>query len=138
MNKHLKEFLHRGLIFSGFGPIVVAIVFIILDLTGVPVSLTGTQVFMAVISTYIIAFVHAGSSVFHQIENWPVSKALICQLSMLYAVYTLAYIINSWIPFEPVVLIIYTAAFIVGYLLICLIVYLSIRATSKRLNSGIK
>ena len=30
MNKYLKEFFHRGLIFGGFGPIILGIVFAIL------------------------------------------------------------------------------------------------------------
>ena len=33
MNKYLKEFLHRGLIFGGFGPLVAGIVFLIIGLT---------------------------------------------------------------------------------------------------------
>ena len=33
MNKYLKIFLHRGLIFGGFGPIVVGIVYFILGQT---------------------------------------------------------------------------------------------------------
>ena len=124
--------------FSGFGPVIAGIVFIILDITGVEPSLTGTQVFMAIVSTYIIAFAHAGSSVFHQIDSWPVTKSLICQLSMLYAAYTIAYILNSWIPFNLIVLLVYTAIFVVTYLIIYLVVFLSVRAASMRLNSAIK
>ena len=33
MNKYLKEFLLRGLMFSGFGPIICGIVFLILNYT---------------------------------------------------------------------------------------------------------
>ena len=50
MNKNLKSFMHRGLIFAGFGPVVAGIVFLILDLSGVEVVLSGTNIFSAIIS----------------------------------------------------------------------------------------
>ena len=100
MNKYAKEFFHRGLMFGGFGPIVAAIIFLILSYTIKDFSISAYQVFMSVISTYVIAFVQAGSSIFNQIEHWSVMKGLLCQLGSLYIVYVLAYIINSWIPFK--------------------------------------
>lgn len=134
MNKYAKEFFHRGLMFGGFGPIVAAIVFFILSHTVKDFSISAYQVFMAVISTYVIAFVHAGSSIFNQIEHWSVMKGLLCQLGSLYIVYVLAYIINSWIPFEITVILVFTAIFVLVYLLIWLIVCLCIKATSKKLS----
>lgn len=134
MNKYVKEFFHRGLMFGGFGPIVVAIIFLILSHTINDFSINAYQVFMAVISTYVIAFVQAGSSIFNQIEHWSVMKGLLCQLGSLYIVYVLAYIINSWIPFELTVILIFTAIFVLTYLIIWLIVCLCIKATSKKLS----
>ena len=138
MNRYLKDFLHRGLVFAGFGPIVAGIVFLILELSGVDVALSGTNAFLAIISTYLIAFVHAGSSLFHEIESFSPAKAMICQLSLIYAAYTGAYLINSWIPFNFTVLIIYTALFIVGYFAICLTVYLLTKLKSRDLNREIE
>lgn len=137
MNKYVKEFFHRGLMFGGFGPIVSAIVFLILSYTIKDFSITANQVFMAVVSTYIAAFVQAGSSIFHQIEHWSTMKGLFCQLGSLYLVYVLAYIINSWIPFEIAVILIFTAIFVVAYLVIWLIVFLCVKATSKKLSEKI-
>lgn len=134
MNKYVKEFFHRGLMFGGFGPIVTAIVLLILSHKIKDFSISGNQVFMAVVSTYIVAFVHAGSSIFHQIEHWSTMKGLFCQLGSLYLVYVLTYIINSWIPFEIAVILIFTAIFVLTYLVIWLIVYLCVKATSKKLS----
>lgn len=134
MNKYVKEFFHRGLMFGGFGPIVTAIVLLILSHKINDFSISGNQVFMAVVSTYIVAFVHAGSSIFHQIEHWSTMKGLFCQLGSLYLVYVLTYIINSWIPFEIAVILIFTAIFVFTYLVIWLIVYLCVKATSKKLS----
>ncbi len=137
MNKYFKEFFHRGLMFGGFGPIVAGIVFFILGLTLENFSLGGTDVFLAVVSTYILAFIHAGVSVFNQIDHWPITKSLLFHFLSLYIAYTLCYLLNSWIPFEPMVILIFTAIFVVTYLIIWFIVYFAVRGTEKRLNKKI-
>lgn len=138
MNRYIKEFLHRGLLFGGFGPIVIGIVYYILEQSVPDFSLSGPQVCLAIVSTYVLAFLQAGASVFHQIEAWAIPKALLCHFSVLYAAYVLCYLVNAWIPFEPLVLLIFTATFVIGYLLICVIVYLSTRIISRRLNEKLR
>lgn len=138
MNKYLKEFLHRGLMFGGFGPIVCGIVFLILSKTLDDFSLGGTEVFLAIISTYVIAFVQAGVSVFNQIEEWSVMKSLFFHFTSLYIVYTLCYILNSWIPFEWGVIAIFTAIFIVVYFIVWTVVYFFVKAASKKMNAKLK
>lgn len=134
MNKYVKEFLHRGLMFGGFGPIIAGIVYLILSYTLNDFSLSGGAVFLGIVSTYILAFVHAGSSVFQQIEHWSIMKSLLCQLGALYVSYAGCYIINSWIPFEPAVLAIFTGIFVAGYLTIWGIVYLCVKGSAKKLS----
>lgn len=133
MNIYTKQFLQRGLAFGGFGPMVASIVLALIP----GVTLTGGQILLAVVSTYALAFVQAGASVFNQIEHWPLPKTLLCHFSLLYVTYSLCYLLNSWIPFEPMVLIIFTAIFVVSYFLIWGIVYLCVRAASRRLNDKI-
>ena len=133
MNKYAKEFLRRGLLFGGFGPLIAAVV-----LACVPAEeLTGTQVLLAVVSTYLLAFIQAGASLFHQIEHWPVAKSLFCHFGSLYLAYSLCYLINSWIPFEPLVLAIFTGIFVVVYFLVWGIVYLCLRAAGRKMNRRI-
>ena len=48
MNKYVKEFFHRGLMFAGFGPIVLGIIFAILQYTIDGFSLSGMQVLIMV------------------------------------------------------------------------------------------
>lgn len=134
MNKYVKEFLHRGLIFGGFGPVVVGIVFAILQYTVEGFSLGGTQVLLAIISTYLLAFVQAGVTVFNQIEHWSTVKSLLCHFGSLYAAYSVCYVANSWIPFDPMVLVIFTAIFVVMFFAIWTVVYLSVRAASRKFN----
>ena len=130
----VRNFFFRGLLFGGSGPIIAGIIYLILHFALEDLTLTGLQVFTAIVSTYLLAFVHAGASVFNQIESWSIAKSLFCHFSMLYVAYVLCYVINSWIPFEPIVLGIFTAIFVVGYAVIWFAVYLSIKSAAKRLN----
>ncbi len=133
MNKYIKDYLLRGLIFSGFGPIIYGIVCLIIESMG-NYNITGIQVFLGIITTYIIAFVHAGSSIFPQIEHISKVKALFLQLISLYLAYTIGYLLNGWIPFNIIVFIIYSSCFIGGFLLIWLIIYLTTKRQAKLLN----
>ena len=137
MNKYVKDYLLRGMLFGGFGPIILGIVYAILEATLPGISLSGREVLLAIISTYAIAFVQAGASVFNQIEEWPLMKSLGFHFLSIYLVYSLAYIINSWIPFDWSVIGIFTAIFVVVYLVIWLIVYVSVRSATKRLNDRV-
>ncbi len=138
MNKHLKLFLHRGLIFGGFGPIILAIVYFIISKTVKDFTLTGSEILLGIISVYLLAFVQAGVTVFNQIEEWPITKSLLFHFGSLYAVYVLCYIINSWIPFNLNFLIVFSLIFVLIYLVIWAIVVLSIKAFSKKANNKLK
>ena len=95
--------------FGGFGPIVLGIIFYILSCTLEGFAPTGSDVLMGVVSTYLLAIVQAGASVFNQLEHWPLPKALLCHFGVLYLAYSICYIANRWIPFDPLVLVIFTA-----------------------------
>lgn len=134
---YVKEFMLRGLTFSGLGPIVLGIVYAILQRTLPEFSLTGGQVCLAIVSTYLLAFVQAGASVFNQIEHWSLPKALAAHFSSLYAAYVLCYVVNTWIPFKAEILLIFTGIFVAAYLVIWLTVFFTVKAVSKRLNANL-
>ena len=134
MNKYVKSFLHRGLLFAGFGPIVAGIVYFFISLSPEPLSLTGGQMLLAIISTYLLAFVHAGASVFNQIDEWPLTKSVFWHFASLYLAYVTCYLVNTWIPFEWIAFAIFTGVFVGVYLVVWLVVFVSIKLTEKRLN----
>ena len=138
MNKYVKEFLHRGLMFSGFGPVIFGIIVFIVSKTTDNLVLNAGEVLVGIVSTYLLAFVHAGVSVFNQIEHWGIGKSLLCHLSTLYVAYSICYVINTWIPFEPKMLLLFTAIFMVIYFVVWGIVYVSVKATSKNFNAKLK
>lgn len=136
MKKYVKEFLKRGLIFAGFGPIVIGIVYWILSVC-INVTFSGYEIFMGIISTYLIAFIQAGASVFNQIESWSVTKSIAFHLASIYIAYLGFYLLNSWIPFEWTVVLIFTASFLLIYFVIWFTVYFISRKFTKELNNKI-
>ena len=138
MNRYLKDFLHRGLIFGGFGPIIAGIVYAVLDASLPHVAVSGTDLLIIMVSTYLLAFVHAGASIFNQIEHWPIAKSLLCHFGTLYVAYLLCYVVNRWIAFDPMVVLIFSAIFVVGYFVVWLTVYTVVKMTEKKLNAKIK
>ena len=137
MNKYVKEFFLRGLMFGGFGPIILAIIYFIVSKIHPETVLNGTEILLGVISVYLLAFIHAGASVFNQIEEWGLNKSIACHFGTLYVAYSLCYLINTWIPFDIKIFGIFTAIFIAIYFVVWIIVYLSVRNCSKKLNTRI-
>ena len=138
MNRNeIKEFIKRGLMFSGLGPIVVGLVLYFVSLSNDDFYLEGWQILLAIISGYLLAFIQAGTSVFHQIERWAPLKRLGLQLLCLYFIYSGTYLINDWLEFNYLIIIIFTVIFILGYLLICLIVLLVNKILCKRFNKSL-
>ncbi len=137
MNHYVKQFLHRGLLFGGFGPIVVSIIYVIVETVETSFSLNGKQILLAVLSSYILAFVQAGSTVFEQIEHWSVPKSVFFHCISLYIVYVGTYLVNSWIPFDPSVIAIFTVIFTVIFFTVWLIVYCAVRSTQKKMNAAV-
>ena len=138
MNQYVKAFLHRGLIFGGFGPIILGIIYAILDKTLADFALSGGQLLLGILSVYILAFVQAGVSVFNQIDHWSVPKSLLWHFGVLFVTYLGCYLLNDWIPFHRNVVLIFSGIFVAGYLVIWLTVYISTKLVSKKLNAKLQ
>ena len=138
MNRYLKSFLQRGLIFGGFGPIISGVVYLVLDRFVPHVAVSGTDLFVIILSTYLLAFIHAGASIFNQIDHWPIAKSLLCHFGSLYAAYLLCYMINRWIAFKLSIVLIFTAIFVAGYAVVWLTVFIVAKITEIKLNDKIK
>lgn len=137
MKKYLNEFLKRGLIFGGFGPIVIGIVYWIISLS-TKLVLTGGEVLVAIVSGYLLAFIQAGATVFNQIEDWSIAKSLFCHFGLLYLAYLTCYLVNTWIPFNWTVVLIFTIVFVVTFFIIWFVIYFVTKITTNKLNSKLK
>ncbi len=137
MKKYVKEFFVRGLIFGGFGPIIFAIIYYFISVFNKDVLFAGKEILLGVVSVYLLAFVHAGASVFNQIEEWGLNKSIGVHFATLYVAYSFCYLINSWIPFDLKVFGIFTGIFVAIYAIVWLIVSFCVRKTSRKLNESL-
>ena len=86
MKKIFLEFCRRGMIASGFGPIVLAIVYLVLDYHSGIELLTVNQVCIGIFSLSALAFIAGGMNVVYQIERLPLMYAIFLHGIALYVV----------------------------------------------------
>lgn len=128
------EFVKRGMMFGGFGPVIIAIIYLI---AAQGHEFNALDYFTATVSGYVLAFFVAGCSVFYQIESWGLSKASLLHILCLYIAYLGCYLLNGWIEASWTVIGIFTGVFLLGYLIIWAAVLISVKATARRLNDKI-
>lgn len=134
MKKYVFEFLKRGALFGGLGPIIAGFVYMIIGFAGTELKLEGYQIFVAILTSYFLAFVQAGASVFEQIEEFSCFKSLLIHMLVVYFAYLFTYLVNSWIEFRWEVILIFSAIVIVGFLLVWLLTYFLTRRLKNQLN----
>lgn len=138
MKRALKKFALRGLVFMGFGPLIYAIVMLILYLCGTDTTSTGLEIFKGVISTSLLAFLVSGVSIVWQEEKLGIGFAVLIHGTTLYVSYLAMYLINNWIPRNGASIAIFSGIFVGTYLLIWLIIYLIEKNRAKALTKEIK
>ena len=134
MKKIIKEFFRRGLIACGFGPIVLAIVYLILQNNGAIETLTVNQVCIGIFSITALAFIAGSMNTLYQIERLPLMVAILIHGVVLYFTYLGTFLINDWLKLGLIPFLIFTGAFVVGYLVIWVIIYSIISKRAATLN----
>lgn len=134
MKKIIKEFFRRGLIACGFGPIVLAIIYLILQKNGVLETLTVNQVSIGILSITALAFIAGSMNTLYQIERLPLMVAILIHGVVLYFTYLSTYLFNDWLKLGLIPFLIFTGAFVVGYLVIWVIIYSIISKRAKKIN----
>ena len=138
MKKFVLEFLRRGLIASGIGPIVLAIVYLILQQTAAVETLSVNQVCIGIFSITALAFIAGGMNAIYQIERLPLMLAILIHGGGLYVGYLGTYLLNDWLDFGILPMIVFTAIFVVGYIIIWVIIYFIIKSNAAKLNKMLK
>ena len=138
MKKFIVDFLRRGVVACGFGPIVLAIVYLFLKAFGVVEVLTVEQVCIGIFSLTALAFVAGGINAIYQIERLPLMPAILLHGIVLYVTYLATYLLNDWLDGGPLPIIIFTAIFVVGYIVIWIIIYSIIKKNTAKLNESLK
>ena len=87
MKKIVLDFLRRGFAACGFGPIVLAVLYLILQQSAALEMLTVNQVCIGIFSLTALAFVAGGMNAVYQIEQLPLMVAILIHGSVLYISY---------------------------------------------------
>ena len=134
MKKSALEFIRRGCVACGFGPIVLAVIYLILQRQAGLQTLTVGEVCRGIFSLSGLAFVAGGMNVVYQMERLPLMAAILIHGCVLYAGYLAAYLVNSWLEQGSMPILIFTLIFVLGYLLIWAVIYSVTRRNTERLN----
>ena len=138
MKKFVLEFLRRGFIATGLGPIVLAIVYLILKQSAAIDTLTVNQVCIGIFSLSALAFIAGGMNAIYQVERMPLMTAILIHGGTLYIGYLGTYLLNDWLDYGVIPIIVFTAIFVVGYIVIWAIIYSIIRRNTAKLNEMLK
>ena len=138
MKKFVLEFVRRGFIATGLGPIVLAIVYLILKQSAAIDTLTVNQVCIGIFSLSALAFIAGGMNAIYQVERMPLMTAILIHGSVLYIGYLGTYLLNNWLDFGIIPIIVFTAIFVVGYIVIWAIIYSIIKRDTAKLNEMLK
>ena len=134
MKKFISEFLLRGLVACGFGPIFLAILYLILQQSGVVYTLTVNQACIGIFSIAALAFITGGMNAIYQIERIPLMIAILIHGIVLYIAYLCTYLLNSWLELGAIPVLIFTAIFIAGYIMIWAVIYSITKKNTSKLN----
>ena len=134
MKNTVSRFFLRGLVAGGFGPMAFALLYMILNRVAAVEELSVNQLCVGIFSLYLLAFIAGGMNVIYCIERLPLAFAILIHGGVLYVCYLVTYLINDWINFGALPIMIFTVAFAVGYLAIWAVIYLVSRRNTERVN----
>lgn len=119
------------------GPVVLAIVYAILGMTGAVTSLSPSEVATGILTVTLMAFIAAGITAVYTVESLPLPIAIIIHAAVLYLDYLIMYLLNDWIPRNASAIGIFSAIFFGGFAVVWGIIYLCIRKNTAAIyNQG--
>lgn len=138
MKKYVLEFFRRGLIACGFGPLILAILYLVLQQQTNLETLTVNQVCLGIFSISALAFLAGGMNVIYQIEQIPLMVAIFLHGIVLYFGYLATYLVNDWLEQGLTPILIFSVIFVLGYLVIWMVIYFITRRNTEKLNQMLK
>ena len=138
MKRTMKEFCRRGIVACGFGPLILVVVYLILQHNKAVETLSVNEVCISILSLSGLAFIAGGMNVIYQIERLHLMAAVSIHGAVLYVSYLLTYLVNDWLDWGTTPILVFTGIFIVGYLLIWAIIYAIIKRNTDKINEVLK
>ena len=138
MKKILKDFLLRGMVAAGFGPLAL-VVFYWITAHHVGIEMISvSEVCTGILSLTALAFVAGGMNVIYQIERLSLMAAITIHGAVLYGSYLATYLINGWLEQGRGPILVFTVVFIAGYLTIWAVIYCITKRRTDRINEILK
>lgn len=137
MKKHILDFLHRGLLSCSFGPLVLAVIYLILHAQAGIETLSVTEVCCGIFSLAALSFLAGGMNVVYQIERLPLLLAILIHGLALYFGYLVVYLTNGWLNRGAEPLLLFTVIFVVGYAVIWVMIMLITKLRTAKLNAAL-
>ena len=134
MKKHILDFIRRGRAACGLGPLVLAILYVILEQNGTLESLTVRQVCIGIFSLSALAFIAGGMNAIYQVEQLPLLVAISIHGAVLYLSYLATYLINGWLEWGSAPVLVFTGIFVVGFIGIWVVICSIIRKNTNKVN----
>ena len=138
MKKFVLEFLRRGSFACGVGPLVLCVVYLIMRRAANVHSLGVNEVCIAILSLSALAFVAGGMNAIYHVERLPLMTAILIHGGVLYVSYLATYLLNAWLDFGIVPMLVFSAIFVVGYIVIWTIIYSIIKRNTDKINAMLK
>ena len=134
MKNHVVEFLRRGVVAFGFGPIVLAVIYLVLHKAIGLNTVSVGEVCLGILSLSLLAFIAGGMNFIYQIERIPLMVAILIHGVVLYLTYLVTYLLNGWLKQGLTPFIVFTAIFVFGYLVIWAVIYFVTSHNTTKLN----
>ena len=138
MKRHIMEFWRRGIAACGLGPVILAVLYLILQQQAVLQTLTVNEVCIGIFSLTALAFIAGGMNCIYQVERLPLMVAVLIHGCVLYISYLGTYLINGWLGWGTMPILVFTGIFITGYLIIWAIIYCIIKRNTDQINEMLK
>ena len=97
-----------------------------------------TQVCIGIFSITLLAFVAGGMNAVYQIERLPLMIAILIHGAVLYVSYLATYLLNDWLDWGWIPVLVFSGIFVVGYLAIWAIIYSTTKKKTEYINVILK
>lgn len=138
MKQVIMNFCKRGMVAAWGGPVVMALIYGILGITGVVQSVSIWELCSGILSVTFMAFLAAGIGVVYEIDRLPLMGAIALHSGVLYLDYIGIYLINGWLKSQFIPILIFTGIFLAGYAVIWLCIWLVTKKSTAALNTKLK
>lgn len=135
MKKFVSEFVQRGMVAGGFGPIILAIIYLSLYHNGVIEMLSVEKVCKEIFSITALAFLAGGLNALYQVERLPLMPAILIHGATLYIGYLVTYRLNNWLEGGTKSIMVFTVIFVVGYAIVWAIIYFVTKRNTDKVNA---